>query len=302
MAGEDGRDRAQISYEERFGGPVAVLTWGGAQAVVALQGAQVLSYEPEGSGEVLWLSPQAKLGTGKAVRGGIPICWPWFGPHPEGGDRPAHGLARARRWTLLAADAGTEAARLTLALAPADLPEAHWPHATAVELDVALSETLTLSLTTRNLGAVEVSLTQALHSYFRVEEIADLDVLGLENIPFIDQLEPGALKTDSGPVRITREVDRIYQGVSGPITLKDGAARLIRIEAQGSSSAVLWNPWIEKSARLGDMGEDGYRRMVCVETANAGSDVIVLPGHASHTLTAIISASRPWQERRAGES
>jgi glucose-6-phosphate 1-epimerase len=156
-----------------------------------------------------------------------------------------------------------------------------------------LSEILTLSLTTRNLGAVEFSLTQALHSYFRVEEIADLDVLGLKNIPFIDQLEPGALKTDSGPVRITREVDRIYQGVSGPITLKDGAARLIRIEAQGSSSAVLWNPWIEKSARLGDMGEDGYRRMVCVETANAGADVIVLPAHASHTLTAIISASRP---------
>lgn len=278
-----------ISFAERLGGLVALLDWGGAQSVVALQGAQVLSYEAAGYGEVLWLSPEARLGTGKAVRGGIPICWPWFGPHPQGGDGPAHGFVRTRPWRVVSAHADENGTRLTLA---PDGPPAHpaWPHTAELSLEIVLGTSLTLSLSTRNTGASPFALTQALHSYFLVQDISAAEVDGLQHVVFIDQLDPGALKSESGLVRIAGEVDRIYQDVIRPITIIDGSDRRIVIQSHGSASAVVWNPWIEKAARLGDMGEGGYRRLVCVETANAGADVITLAPGARHTLTAIIAA------------
>lgn len=279
-----------VSFAGQYGGPVVLLRWRSAQAVVALQGAQVLSYQADGYGEVLWLSRQAKLGTGKAVRGGIPICWPWFGPHPQGGDRPAHGFVRTRPWRVVSAHSDENGARVTLA---PEEPPAHpdWPHSAEVSLEIALSATLTLSLTTRNNGGSAFTLTQALHSYFRVEDIASLQVHGLQHVAFIDQLDAGALKHESGHLRVTCEVDRIYQNLARPVTILDGSERRIVIRSRGSGSAVVWNPWIEKSARLGDMGEDGYRRMICVETANAGADAVTLSPGACHTLTAVISAS-----------
>jgi glucose-6-phosphate 1-epimerase len=126
-----------------------------------------------------------------------------------------------------------------------------------------------------------------------VDDIAAVTVEGLEQTRFIDQLDPGALKSESGFLRIDREVDRIYQGLAKAVTIRDGTTRRIRVTSHGSRSAVVWNPWFEKAARLGDMGEDGYRRMICVETANAGADVVTLAPGASHTLSALISASMP---------
>ncbi len=277
-----------ITFAQRFGGLVAVLQAGGDRAVVALQGAQVLSYETAGFGEVLWLSPAARLGTGKAVRGGIPICWPWFGPHPLGGDAPAHGFVRARPWRVVSAHADDSGTRMTLTPAEAAAHPA-WPHAAQVSLEIVLGRSLTLSLTTRNTGSSEFALTQALHSYFRVQDISAAQVDGLQTVTFIDQLDPGALKSESGPVLIAREVDRIYQDQMGPITIVEGRRRIV-IQSRGSASAIVWNPWIEKSARLGDLGDEGYRHMLCVETANAGADIVTLAPGASHTLTANISA------------
>lgn len=281
----------RLRFTVLYDGIVALLSHDGAHAAVALQGGQVLSYATPDCGELLWLSPQAKLGTGKAVRGGIPICWPWFGPHPEGGSRPAHGFVRTQVWRVVVATAAGAATRITLACEEALAGHPHWPHSARLHLEIALGRTLSLSLTTQNTGTSEFALTQALHSYFRVTDIASVEVHGLETIPFIDQLDPGALKVERGPVRIGAEVDRIYQSLTTPVTIHNGPARRIEIASRGSASAVLWNPWIEKSARLGDMGHDGYRHMLCFETANAGADVITLAPGASHTLTAAFSAS-----------
>lgn len=282
-----------IAFEERYGGPAAVLAYDGARAVVALQGAQVLSYEQPGLGELLWLSPMAALGTGKAVRGGIPVCWPWFGPHPQDGSHPAHGLVRARPWPVSATRADTKGARISFALTAGDLAGPFWPHTASVTLDVELSNALTVSITTRNEGTAPLTLTQALHTYLRISDIDGVRVAGLEDVPFIDQLDPGELKREQPRVHITREVDRIYQDQPGRVTLIDlPAARRITIAKTGSTSSVLWNPWIEKSARLGDMGENGYRRMVCIETANAGHDAVTLRPGARHTLVARISGER----------
>lgn len=282
-----------VVFENRFGGPVAILNYEASRAIIAVQGAQVLSYCAGGFGELLWLSPQAKLGTGKAVRGGIPICWPWFGPHPEGGNRPAHGFVRARPWRVARTEAGPDGTRIRLQLGAAGTAPADWPITASVQIDICLASALTLELTTRNSGDGVIRVTQALHTYFGVSDIAEVRIGGLESVAFIDQLDPGALKREDTAVRISAELDRIYQAQTGCVTLEDaGAGRRIRIGKSGSASSVVWNPWTEKSARLGDLGDEGYRRMVCIETANAGADIVTIEPGGTHTLTAVYSAER----------
>ncbi len=281
--------RDAVRFEERLGGCVANLRVMDHSAVVALQGAQVLSFVPGGSGEVLWLSPVARLGAGKAVRGGIPVCWPWFGPHPHEASKPAHGFVRARNWSVVEVAGDGDEARIALAFE--DFDEALWPRKAALQLEVILGETLRVALTTLNTDVAPFSLTQALHTYLRVGDIAHVRVQGLEDSPYIDQLQAGRVCKSSRPLVIDAEVDRIYQDTADRVCVHDGAeGRVIEITTTGSRSTVVWNPWIEKSARLGDMGEDGYRRMVCVETANAGRDAVTLEPGAHHTLSLNIRA------------
>jgi len=278
-----------VRFTERLGGCVANLRVADHTAVVALQGAQVLSFVPGKLGEVLWLSPVARLGAGKAVRGGIPVCWPWFGPHPQEAFKPAHGFVRARNWSVTEVASDGDEARIALAFE--DFDEALWPHKAALQLEVILGETLRVALTTLNAGVAPFSLTQALHTYLRVGDIAHVRVEGLEGSPYIDQLQAGCVCESSRPIVIDAEVDRIYQDTADRVCVHDGAeGRVIEITTTGSRSTVVWNPWIEKSARLGDMGEDGYRRMVCVETANAGRDAVTLEPGAHHTLSLDIRA------------
>lgn len=275
-----------------LGGMVCVLTHEDARAVVALQGAQVLSYETAAFGELLWLSPSARLGTGKAVRGGVPVCWPWFGPHPTDSAQPAHGFVRARPWRVAGSAASGQAARLVLEFDFETLPEGLWPQRTSLQLEVTLSDRLTIALCAENRSRTPMALSGALHSYFRVRSIEGVTISGLEGRPFIDQLAPGALKSESEAIVIRGETDRIYQDTSGPVTIADTAlGRKIVVAARGSRSYVVWNPWTEKSARLGDMGPEGYRNMVCVETANAGCDVVHLSPGERHRLVTEISAA-----------
>lgn len=283
----------RLAFAARFGGTIAELRHEGASVVVAVQGAQVLSYEPEGCGEVLWLSPQARLDTGKAVRGGIPVCWPWFGPHPGGGGQPAHGFVRTRNWHVVEGLERGQGVGLRLALTSQDLTAASWREDVSVEVVVQLDDHLDVALVTQNFGHEALTITQALHTYLRVGDIDAVTIDGLQNTPFIDQLAMGSIKRETHALRITQETDRIYQDSEGPVTLCDAVlGRRIVISKTQSRSTVVWNPWIEKSARLGDMGALGYRHMVCIETANAGSDAAVIaPGH-SHALTANIRAVR----------
>ncbi len=269
-----------------LGGKVAQLTAGVDVATVALQGAQVLGWTQAGR-ELLWLSPVARLGTGRAVRGGIPVCWPWFGPHPADASKPAHGFVRTRDWDVVAVEAEASSGAVTIGLSTRTRAEDHalWPHDAEARLTVTLSDRLTLALETRNTGTSPFVLTQALHSYFRVADITAARIEGLDGQTYLDKLDGDARKRQTGAIAIDREVDRIYLGDTGQITLHEGRHSLA-IESQGSASAVVWNPWIEKTQRLGDMGApDAYRQMLCIETTNAGDDVIQLAPGACHRLT-----------------
>jgi glucose-6-phosphate 1-epimerase len=276
-----------------LGGPVIRLAMGGATAMVALQGAQVLAWSPTACEPVIWLSPSERLGTAKAVRGGIPVCWPWFAGHPEDASKPAHGFVRTRLWDVVSTERLAGEVSIVLATATTSGDAALWPHAAEVSVRVALStDRLSVALRTRNRDTRAFQLTQALHTYFAVGDIAQVRVEGFDGLTYIDKLDANVIKPWHGPIRFAGEVDRIYVDHTGEARIIDEAAgRVIVIAKEGSQSSVVWNPWIEKCARLGDMGPEGYRGMVCVETTNAGRDVVTLAPGASHTLAAIMKVA-----------
>jgi D-hexose-6-phosphate mutarotase len=254
-------------------------------AEIALQGAQVLTWAPAGQPAVVWLSPAAKFAAGKSLRGGAPVCWPWFGPHPDDPAKPGHGFARNVDWEVVAAERTAAGTRLVLGLTPGAAQQTLWPYQATLELAVTAGERLAMELTTRNTGTIPLSITQALHTYFHVGDIASARVEGLDGCEYIDKVEGGARRRQSGPVTIGGEVDRVYLGCPGDVAIVDDALRrCIRITKGGSHSCVVWNPWAEKGAKFGDMGEDGYRHMLCVETTNAGDDVVTIASGKSFTL------------------
>ncbi len=262
-----------------------------ATARIALQGAQVLQYQPRGAAPVLWLSTQARCLPGKTIRGGIPVCWPWFGPHPDDAGKPAHGYVRAAPWEVRRSAASATATQLVLGLQPRPEYQAFTPHATAldVELSVSVGAQLRVSLTTRNNGATHIPLSQALHTYFNISDIGSVRVLGLEDCTYIDKVDGGLRKMQHGALSIGGEVDRIYLGTDADSVIDDpGLRRRIRIAHEGSRSTVVWNPWVEKARKMGDLGPDGYRQMLCVENTNAADDARQLPPGGAHTLTAVI--------------
>ncbi len=240
---------------------------------MTFHGAHVLSYTPRGGRDLLWLSKESHLAPGKPIRGGVPICWPWFGPHPAGAPCPAHGYARLAHWNLLAVRTlPTGETRLLLRLdrtaVPAEIPQLDLE----AEFTVTIGSRLELELTTYNVSDSMRTVTEALHSYFAVDDVTRVAITGLEAARFLDKVA-GDEKVQSGPIAIDREVDRIYGDTAAAVTIDDCAGkRRITVAKENSLSTVIWNPWIEKSRKMTDFGDDEYHTMVCVETAHAASD------------------------------
>lgn len=265
-----------------------------AQALVSVHGGQVLSFQPTGAGaDVLFVSEQAFFQPGKAIRGGVPICWPWFGPDPQGQGRPAHGFVRTRRWDLRQTSALPNGeTQVVLGLNDTADTRALWPHAFDLSLTITIGSTLRLALTTRNTGDTAFEITQALHSYFTVGDIAQTRVQGLDGCAYTDKAAGagGAVKLQSGDVTVTAEVDRVYTSAPARLSVVDGAlGRRVGITCEGSRTAVVWNPWAAIAAGMADLKDDAYQCFVCVETANAGDEVITIAPGAAHTLVAQIA-------------
>ncbi|MDX8388998.1 MAG: D-hexose-6-phosphate mutarotase [Mariprofundaceae bacterium] len=248
-------------------------------ALVALQGAHVLHYQPRGEDPVLWMSPNAIFDAGKPLRGGIPICWPWFGSHTSDDALPAHGFARTSIWQpVSSATCKDGATEISFELADVDMH---------VRYTISVGDQLTLTLTTYNTGKQTKPLSQALHSYFKVSDIHQIRVEGLNDCHYIDKVDGGKRKQQQGDVSIDQEVDRIYSNLHQSCIIRDpGLNRCISIIGSGSKSTVIWNPWRVKSESMADMGKDGYLHMVCVETANAGDNTLSIAAGESHEISA----------------
>lgn len=259
-----------------------------AEAELYLHGAQLTRWQPHGHRPVLWLSDRAVFKSDAAIRGGIPVCWPWFGPKPDDAKAKAHGFARTAEWTVrdieLLPDSSINVA-LTLTERHVASVGAIWRNAFNLALDITVGESLTLALTTQNTGRVSFDITEALHTYLDVGDIRQASITGLDGVTYVDQLANGArvAQTESN-FRFTAETDRIYL-TEASCQLRDPVLnRRIHVSKAGSGSTVVWNPWIEKTARLADMCADCWQSMVCIEAANSNDARVRLAPGQSHTL------------------
>jgi D-hexose-6-phosphate mutarotase len=274
-----------IFREGRGGLAVVEIANSHAVATVALQGAQLLGWIPRGEQPVIWLSRDARFEVGRSMRGGVPVCWPWFGPHTTQSSFPAHGFARTVPWQVCETKTLEDGATfITFRVVQSDATAVFWPHTSALELAIKVGATLDLDLVTRNTGAESITIGDALHTYFVVKDVRHIAVEGLDGCPYIDKLDSDKRKQQSGPVTFNAETDRIYLDASADCLINDpGMQRRIRIGKSGSRSTVVWNPWSDKAERMGDMGENGYLNMVCVESTNAADDMVTIaPGDEHH--------------------
>jgi glucose-6-phosphate 1-epimerase len=253
-------------------------------ATVSLLGATLIDWTPADQRPVIWLSEKAVFKPGKGIRGGIPICWPWFGAHPGNPDFPQHGIARTRLWELKAGEELADGrSRAVFTLQPE--PDSIWPFHSRLEFIVTLGECLELELVTHNLGNTEFEISQALHTYFNIGDIYQVGVSGLDGKRYLDKLEGFAERTQQGDIEFSTEVDRVYLGSEDTCTIDDRAMnRQIEISKQGSRSTVVWNPWRDNSIKMADMSDEGYRTMVCVETTNAATDTRRIEPGTQHAV------------------
>lgn len=281
----------QLSFYEGQGGFIyAAISNGRATAVVSTYAGQVLSWQPaNANADVLFVSEKAFYAPGKAIKGGIPVCWPWFGTDPQG--RGAHGFVRNRQWQVTASSAlASGATSLTLKAVIDEVPAETWAFPCELEIVIEVSDQLCVTMITRNSGEQPMPLTQALHTYFRVGDISQVSVNGLDQLTYFDAIDNMQIRQQNGPVCFQSEVDRIYRQVGDSLSIDDlSMNRRIRINSQGSHSTIVWNPWVDKSKAMTDFADDEYRQMLCVETANAGDDRIMLEPGAEYRLGACYS-------------
>jgi glucose-6-phosphate 1-epimerase len=286
----------QVKFVQGKGGfPIIEINNEHAKALISVYAGQVLSFQPQGESEdLMFLSDQAYYQAGKAIKGGIPICWPWFGPDPENSGRASHGFVRNRLWTVLGVET-TRNGETQVKLGLVDTPETReiWNYAFDFAINILVGSSLTVELVTRNTGDEKFSITQALHTYFKVGDINQVKVLGLESGKYLDKVNGGVQKTQQGAVEFSEEVDRIYTDVKTELIIDDDALnRRIKITTSGSKTAIVWNPWATISANMADLGDEDYQHFVCVETANAANDVVEIPPSGEYRLVANYQVER----------
>jgi len=259
-----------------------------ATASLCLQGAHLMTWHPRSQAQpVLWLSRDARLVPGKSIRGGVPVCWPWFGEHASEPDFPAHGFARTSPWQVIESGNGPDGAtQLSLRLVESERTRACWNHPCRLELSVSIGETLRMELVTENTGEEDFVIGEALHSYFRISDIAAVNVSGLTACDYWDKVGGTTFRRQDGTIGFSAETDRVYIDTSAECVIEDSQLqRRIHIVKSGSRSTVVWNPWTDKARRMGDLGQpDGWREMVCVESGNVYENVVTLAAGGRHML------------------
>jgi len=260
-----------------------------ADARISSYGGQVVSYLAKDQLEdLLFLSDKTVYQHGKAIRGGIPVCWPWFGDDTSGFGRPSHGFARNQQWNVVASDALLDGrTSITLGLQDTEESRTVWPYEFELELEVIVGTSLDLKLTTKNMGAKAFTISQALHTYFNISDVTNIAVEGLDEKTYLDKLDGFNAHKQSGDVVFTQEIDRVYCQSPESVLLTDtGFNRKIMIASSGSETTVVWNPWATAIKNIADLDELSYQQFVCVETANAAADVVTVPAGSSHAITA----------------
>jgi glucose-6-phosphate 1-epimerase len=261
-----------------------------AAAEIYLHGAQVTSWKPAGAEEAIFLSEHSYWQGGRAIRGGIPICFPWFRAKADDPKAPAHGFVRTREWLLDSVAAEADGCVIvTCSTGSDDSTRRWWPHEFRLVHRVTIGSSLHLELTVTNLGSTSFVFEEALHTYFRVG--AAERVRGLDQVAYLDNTDGNREKLQSGDVVFAAPTDNAYLNTHGALELIDPALRrILRTEKQNSATTIVWNPWQQGAASLADLGDDEWRQMTCVEASNIlGSAVSLAPGE-QHTMRSTLSS------------
>ncbi|MCC6512057.1 MAG: D-hexose-6-phosphate mutarotase [Pirellulaceae bacterium] len=278
-----------VHFDDQAGGLIrATVRNDVASGELFLLGAHCTRWHPTGQAPVLWMSRESLFQPGKPIRGGVPICFPWFGAHATDPSAPGHGSARLKNWDLKHVSTqrdGAVSVILTTHIAPFD-----------VQYAIEFGQTLKLSLAT-SLPASHTRperFEDALHTYLCVSDIHQVSISGLESVPYSDKMANGDIKPPAqSPIVFTCETDRVYSDTDHTCVLHDpGLSRRVSVHKSGSQSSVIWNPWIAKSARMPDFGDDEWTGMLCIETANVGHNAIVLQPGGHHTTTAELTVEK----------
>jgi len=266
-----------------------------ATAVVALHGAHVVHFQPHREEPVLWVSEYTHVKPGKAIRGGIPVCWPWFGPHPSDASKPAHGFGRILDWQVIETGIGSDGETfITFQLTDDETTRKYWNLKFDLKLKVTVSQSLRVELITHNPASAPFIYSGALHSYFNVEHAGNIAIYGLDGHFYLDKLDNNKRKLQQGPVMIRDATDRIYLNTSDDCLIHDpDKHRIIRVAKEGSRSTVAWNPWMHKAQAMEDFGDDEFKDMVCIESGNVVNDMVRVGPGQTHRLATIISVEPP---------
>jgi D-hexose-6-phosphate mutarotase len=253
---------------------------------VYMQGAHITAFQKRGEEPLLFLSGSSRFEKGQAIRGGVPIIFPWFGPR-EG--KAAHGFARNGDWVLhetTATPDGGVSLRFHLA---AVFPD--WP-AHSLVFVATFTDRLRMDLITTNLSNAPLAFENCLHTYLHVGDIANVSVRGLKGLEYLDKTESGARKREpENSFKPSSEMDRVFVNTGETIEVQDTRLnRTILVEKSGSASTVVWNPWIAKAKAMPDFGDEEYKRMVCVESGNVADNQLTLKPGKSQILTAVLSS------------
>lgn len=273
------------------GWPYVHLENNGSTAFVSLYGAHVLHYTPKGEKDVLWNSETSFFEQGKPIRGGIPICWPWFGPHESDSSKPMHGFARLSVWDVAKTQVNSKGeTELTLSLTDSAPTKALWPYSFQANIIVTLGEKLNVALNVINTGNEPFIMTEALHSYFQVGEASKISIEGLEGSTYLDGLNQNAPVVQTEKlIEIKKEENRRHIDTTATCIITDPIlGRKIRVEKQNSNTTVVWNPWTNTAKSMPDFDDEGYKTMVCVEAANAYNNAITVQQGKEHEISTSI--------------
>lgn len=250
-------------------------------------GAQVLEWAPRGHRPVLFLTQAGAEAQNTAIRGGIPVCFPWFGPGREPGAPFSHGFARTTTWRLVE-EGGHEDRTVAYRLTSAEASDDHWPYAYEAVLTARLGRELAVSLRVTNRDERAFSYEAALHTYLSVEDVTQVHIEGLSGVRYVDKTDGGAVKEQHGDLAFKWETDSVFE-TGGPVTVVDAAGgRRITVASSGATRIIVWNPWREKAAGLADLAPEEWKRFVCVEAGCVLDGAVWLEPGQAHTLSTTI--------------
>jgi glucose-6-phosphate 1-epimerase len=261
----------------------------GATGEMYLHGAQLTSWQPRGAEEVLFVSASSRWQDGRAIRGGVPICFPWFGNKADDPRAPAHGFVRTTAWQLESIMQAGDAVTVSMFTESNDNTKKWWPADFHLLHRATFGSELKLELVVRNTGTTSLRFEEALHSYFRVGHIEQVRLQGLNAVSYLDKTDVNRKKSQQGPIVIVSETDRVYLNAKGAIELEDDALRRrIVVAKENSFTTVVWNPWMEKAKALSDFGDAEWMQMVCIETSNVSDFGVELAPGQQHKTQAIV--------------